>query len=273
MKLAKDIGLALAVTGLLFTAFYLLATHPQDRRMGLTSKAAWQRMANPGRLTRAHQSLGHDCAACHTPAKGVDSAKCIVCHANDETVLQRQPTAFHADIGNCATCHREHQGIEARISEMDHAALTRIGLKQLSAAPSTATEKHAVATMLRHWLRDAPDPPDSARANPRLQPEEMLLDCYQCHRNDDRHFDLFGRDCAACHETTRWNIPEYRHPSAASTDCAQCHQAPPSHYMMHFKMISQKVAGEPHARVDQCFVCHQTTSWPDIKKAGWYKHH
>jgi hypothetical protein len=71
----------------------------------------------------------------------------------------------------------------------------------------------------------------------------------------------------------QWAIPEFRHPSPRSTDCAQCHQAPPSHYMEHFHMVSMKVAGKPHARVDQCYQCHQTTAWNDVKGVGWYKHH
>ena len=43
--------------------------------------------------------------------------------------------------------------------------------------------------------------------------------------------------------------------------------------MMHFRMVSAKVAGQPHAAVRQCFLCHQTTAWNDIKGVGWYKHH
>ncbi|MBI3736827.1 hypothetical protein HY256_09975 [Candidatus Sumerlaeota bacterium] len=53
----------------------------------------------------------------------------------------------------------------------------------------------------------------------------------------------------------------------------QCHQAPPSHYMMHFEMVSMKVAGQEHAEVSQCYLCHQTTAWNDIRGVGWYKHH
>ena len=64
-----------------------------------------------------------------------------------------------------------------------------------------------------------------------------------------------------------------RHPSPLSTDCNQCHQAPPSHSMMHFKMVSMKIAGVEHADVSQCFLCHQTNAWNDIKGVGWYKHH
>lgn len=43
--------------------------------------------------------------------------------------------------------------------------------------------------------------------------------------------------------------------------------------MMHFKMISMSIARMEKAEVSQCFLCHQTTSWNDIKGVGWYKHH
>lgn len=75
---------------------------------------------------------------------------------------------------------------------------------------------------------------------------------------------------------------EFRHPSPRSFDCAQCHQAPPSYYMKHFAMISKKVAGQDNdpssqccvpVQVNQCCRCHQTMSWNDIKRVGWYKHH
>ena len=89
----------------------------------------------------------------------------------------------------------------------------------------------------------------------------------------DQALEHYADHCASCHATAKWTIAEYRHPSAASQSCAQCHQAPPSHYMMHFKMISMSVARVEVAEVNQCFLCHQTTSWNDIKGAGFYKHH
>jgi len=58
-----------------------------------------------------------------------------------------------------------------------------------------------------------------------------------------------------------------------AADCTQCHQAPPSRYKMHCKMISAKVARQPSADVIECFKCHQTTSWNDIRGLGYYKHH
>ena len=155
---------------------------------------------------------------------------------------------------------------------MDHAALAAIGLRQLRAEDRPDDEGNLLRERLIAWInRQAGATPPVG--HPDLSPREVVLDCTACHANDDRHVGLFGRDYAQCHGTTAWTIAAFRHPSARSMDCAQCHQAPPSHYMGHFHMISARVAGRPHARVDQCFLCHQTTAWNDIKGVGWYKHH
>ena len=248
-----------------FVAFFLLSRHHRAQR--LLSTATWQHMASPGDLSKAHAFLENNCAACHTPTRSVLAQNCIVCHANNQALLQRQPTAFHANITECAACHIEHQGRVATATQMDHVALAHIGCKMLEGASSPSRPDMA---KVQYWLeRTAP----SARPANHRAAEEALLNCAACHSTKDKHLGLFGTDCAACHTTTAWTIPEFRHPSAASQSCAQCHQAPPSHYMEHFRMISMKVARQEHADVSQCFLCHQTTSWNDIKGVGYYKHH
>lgn len=228
--------------------------------------ATWQRLASPGPLSAAHAHLENNCAACHTSLKGVEAANCIVCHANNESILQRQPTSFHASVRSCKECHREHQGRDSRATIMDHQALATIGLRQLG-NDEVDSENKALREQLVAWTNHGSPP------HQRITPAEAILNCAACHTNDDRHFKFFGQDCAQCHATDRWTIPDFRHPSPSSTDCAQCHQAPPSHYMEHFRMISMKVAGQEHAQVSECFKCHQTTSWNDIQGVGWYKHH
>jgi hypothetical protein len=150
---------------------------------------------------------------------------------------------------------------------MVHVALAQIGFKQLKSEPQPAGVDVA---QIKHWLEETSAAP---LVLPHLRPEEALLNCATCHQTKDRHRGLFGTDCAQCHGTTKWTLPEFRHPSAVSQSCAQCHQAPPSHYMMHFQMIDQKICGQPNAKVNQCFLCHQTTAWNDIKGVGFYKHH
>jgi len=221
---------------------------------GAAAVPGWQALVTPGDLSAKHQFLAATCEACHTPHVGVTADKCIVCHANDQTLLARQPTAFHATIHACRDCHVEHRGMAQRPILMDHMILAQLGARMAGGPPPGR-------------------PATLPIAHSRIRPEEMALDCATCHANQDPHRTLFGRECAQCHATQTWTIPEFRHPSPRSLDCAQCHQAPPSHYMGHFHMVSMRVAGIEHADVAQCFLCHQTHAWNDIRGVGWYKHH
>ena len=93
----------------------------------LKQPATWQRLAEPDALCAAHAHLEDNCAACHMPVTGVEPAKCIACHANDESILQRQPTSFHASVSSCKECHLEHLGFARHPTNMDHRVLARIG--------------------------------------------------------------------------------------------------------------------------------------------------
>ena len=223
-----------------------------------SNRTGWQSQVMPGKLSVAHTFLETDCAGCHTAVQGVDEAKCIACHANNEALLQRQPTAFHANVSNCAACHVEHQGADANLRVMSHEALARIGANLIPEGANVPNQTNIQLLPENH---------------PLVSSLEARLDCASCHSTKDKHFGLFGQNCASCHATTQWTIPSFRHPSPRSQDCAQCHQAPPSHYMEHFSMVSKRVARQENAQVNQCYVCHQTTSWNDIKGIGFYKHH
>ncbi|PAW70944.1 MAG: hypothetical protein B9S35_14245 [Opitutia bacterium Tous-C5TDCM] len=231
-----------------------------------------QRAVRPGELSQPHAFLENNCAACHTAVKGVEAQNCIVCHADNKSLLQRQPTAFHATVGECASCHLEHQGRVPGSTLMDHGAFARIAERKIAREPASTTATTDGADVLA-WILRQPKKPGGNPNFPHVTPSEAALSCAACHSTKDRHRGLLGNDCASCHGTAKWTIAEFKHPSATSQSCAQCHQAPPSHYMMHFKMISMKSAGVEKAEVSQCFLCHQTTSWNDIKGVGFYKHH
>ena len=239
------------VTGALFAVVALLGAPDANR------KTTWERVISPGALSRAHHFLEQNCESCHTPVKGVEASTCVECHASEERLLKRQPTAFHAHVTECTGCHQEHQGRASRITRMDHEALAALGLREISQREGAKDDERRFWA----WFRGA------------RTASERSLDCSSCHSNQDRHFKLFGTDCAECHATSSWKIAAFRHPSPESRDCSQCHQAPPSHYMEHFEMVSMKAARVEHANVSQCYLCHQATSWNDIRGVGWYKHH
>lgn len=228
------------------------------QKSGSGSVPDWSNAVRPGELSPKHAFLSNQCETCHTPYRGIEASSCILCHAGDATLLARQSTAFHATVQSCSNCHIEHQA-GVRPIGMDHDALIAIGRKsQATASPADSSSFAALMAML---------------GNRSAAPQEQSLYCFTCHSNRSPHRDLFGKQCAECHATSSWKIAGYKHPSAASTDCVQCHQAPPSHYMGHFHMISKMVAGQEHARVEQCYLCHQTDSWNAIRGVGWYKHH
>ena len=230
-------------------------------------RVAVQRGVSPGELSAGHAYLAERCGTCHEPTVGVTVAKCTACHANSERLLGRQPTAFHASVGECTTCHIEHQQESVRPRIMDHVALARIGARTLQRASGTDADSAATLTSLKIWLKvQRPDQLADKSAR-------EALNCASCHDRKDPHFKRFGSDCAQCHALETWKIAGYQHPSARSQECVQCHLAPPSHFMGHFSMISQKIAHKENARVDQCFECHNTTSWNDIVDVGFYKHH
>lgn len=270
MKNVSRMKLIAVLAGLVSAAIALVILL---RNTSLGQAVTWQRQASPGRLSASHAFLENNCAACHTSVRGVEAASCTACHATNQSLLQRQPTAFHADVGSCRECHPEHQGSRRPPTMMDHAALAKIGLRQLGEKGGPGSESALLRKQLVAWINRQESGGETATPHERITPLEATLDCATCHANKDRHFKLFGRDCAQCHATAQWRIPEFRHPSPRSTDCAQCHQAPPSHFMGHFHMVSARVARKPHAKVNQCHLCHQTTTWNDIKGVGWYKHH
>lgn len=251
-------------------------------RAGSTEVPLWTASVSPGPLSATHGFLGARCESCHTPTQGVEAASCLTCHATAAPELVTKPsTAFHMNIGECAGCHVEHQGRDRRPINMDHAVLATVGYARAATGQAhglqvavEAGNRHALAWLRARLAGSGADLVGGPLLPPPLSSEtRATLDCAGCHANRDRHRTLFGRDCQACHNVDAWTIASFRHPSPRSQDCVQCHQAPPSHYMMHFEMMDRMIAGQANARVEQCFLCHQTDSFNNIKGVGWFKMH
>lgn len=223
----------------------------------------WGKAFEPAPLSAAHAFLSDKCETCHTPIRGVEARACVSCHSTNATTLGKQSTAFHFASVDCRGCHAEHRG-RARPTRMDHQQLLRSGSRDTAdAARNDVGPLHEIFVDFRKLV-------GSEQLSTR---DAAKLDCAGCHSNRDPHQGLLGRDCANCHNSSTWRVSGYAHPSPSSKDCAQCHQAPPSHYMEHFSMVSQPIAKQEHAKVNECFLCHRTNSFNDVKGAGWYKHH
>ena len=219
----------------------------------------WRTAAAPGPLSTGHAFLEERCESCHIPARGPVAEACVGCHAASEKLLSIPRTVFHASISECASCHVEHLGRERRPITMDHTALLSM-MEQVKVAPigPVPTGPRAEIERLYDFVAGALHPPEDMAAS--------SLNCSTCHANEDRHRGLFGSECAQCHNQQAWTISSFRHPSPRSSECASCHAAPASHSMMHFRMMVLPRAGQPNARVEQCYLCHQVDAWTNMQR-------
>lgn len=257
MRLTSLIYMALVSASVTAAALFVTSLY----KRGSATVSQFAAVVQPLPLSAKHSFIGEKCEACHTPFRGVEAASCISCHATAADELGKQSTAFHASAQECRGCHTEHRTTD-RLIAMDHGALLRIAARSRPNLLERGSTPGQMLDDLKGFLGVTAQ--GEARAS---------LDCAGCHSNRDPHRELLGRDCAACHETTTWRVAGYIHPSPLSKDCAQCHQAPPSHYMGHFVMMDRTIAGQEHAEVNQCYLCHRTDSFNDIKGIGWLKHH
>ena len=150
-----------------------VATAVIGMQASATGRTVWRYLVNPSPLSQPHEFLEARCGACHTPGKGVEASNCIVCHANDEVLLQREPTAFHGDIKSCKECHAEHLGRIKRPIIMDHAALARIGLREVARSGGDVPSR---SEGLVGYLIGS-----------RASSSESRLDCVVCHAMEDPH--------------------------------------------------------------------------------------
>lgn len=173
-------------------------------------------------------------------------------------------SAAHANLSDdCMACHVPFQRVAGAKCQGCHARNTGLLDRRDTAFHAQATR--CSTCHVEHRGRDARI---SAMEHAVLQPE---VACTACHF--DRHQARLGTACATCHATDTWKVAGYRHPSPRSYACFECHQPPPSHLMMHFQMMDRAATGQGDATVDQCFRCHTTDHWNNIKDLGFLKHH
>ena len=112
------------------------------------AQVAVEHTLSPGELSPKHAFLADRCESCHEPMVGVTVVNCTACHATSEYLLGRQPTAFHASVAECATCHLEHRHASIRPLVMDHIELARLGARTLARASRTDADSAATLKSL-----------------------------------------------------------------------------------------------------------------------------
>lgn len=161
--LAAIIGIGALATGLPF------AKSPSGGSPVLETWAA------PGHVADVHKAWNHDCEACHQPFQPIKSGRraaavigetlagfgghfasanerCQRCHAapahHANQILEDSEKGIPSDIGNCADCHEDHQGLEHSLVDLDDSKCLRChaDLKSHAAHPELVEDRIAAIT-------------------------------------------------------------------------------------------------------------------------------
>ncbi|HEX5372735.1 MAG TPA: cytochrome c3 family protein [Aquabacterium sp.] len=104
-----------------------------------------------------------------------------------------------------------------------------------------------------------------------LYKQKLPQQCWACHKQDDKHKETLGRDCASCHSESSWkDPPRFDHAKTRfpllgkhlKTDCKDCHksalykEAPTDCFACH-----QKDDKHEGTLGKACADCHAEKSW------------
>lgn len=244
---------------------------------------------SPGKLAAPHGELAgvRNCTSCHELRKaGAIDDKCLACHEPLANRLERG-TGFHATVSerSCASCHREHRGVDYDLIQLDTAAFdhTETGFNLAGGhAQAECRDCHTADLVEAVDVRTFKG--DHGALDRTLL--GLASSCATCHSDDDPHADqLTGQACNECHSERDWNAADrfdhgrtrYRLTgSHRQTDCADCHKKARTRrgeWVVSFTRLSFGNCGDCHEDThnrqlgDNCTSCHTTADWHRVARA------
>jgi hypothetical protein len=220
------------------------------------------------------ESLGKDCGSCHSerswkepPKFNHDQTSFPLLGKHIETACKdcHQSAVFKDAPKNCFACHKKDDKHEATLGEdcgSCHAERnwkTTKGRFDHDRTKFRLRNAHAEGVLkCSSCHKDL----KSFRKTP--------LDCYSCHKKDDKHEGQQGKQCESCHSDRDWKSTQFDHAKTrfpltgqhVIAKCEKCHEtsrfkdAPSDCYACHLKEDRHKLKfGEA------CESCHNTRGW------------
>lgn len=183
------------------------------------------------------------CSSCHKGDLYKDKLQmtCVSCHKKDDDKIHK------GNFGSkCETCHVERAWKEILF---DHDKSTKYPL----------IGKHREAKCIGCHKGD-------------LYKNKLQIDCYSCHRKDDKHEGQEDKKCESCHHEQSWKKTEFDHRMSGFsltgkhllTECKKCHisarfkDAKSDCWSCHEKQdLHKRTLGTA------CETCHNTRNWKD----------
>ncbi len=183
---------------------------------------------SPGELSNAHKDLEgmSKCTQCHDIGSKVSNDKCLVCHKEIKTLIDRNE-GYHVSVDvkgkDCARCHSDHHGRNFDMVRFDEKNFNH----NLAGYELTGAHKRIDCRQC-HKADYVGDNNLKKRSQTFLGLQQQ---CSSCHQ--DVHQKTLGNDCAKCHTTEKFTpAAKFNHDKSAfallgkhkTVQCLECHQ-------------------------------------------------
>ncbi len=249
----------------------------------LTIRAAAQ--LSPGDLANSHAHLEgiSNCTQCHVLGEKVSNAKCLECHTEIQSKLDKR-AGFHYSKEvkgkDCATCHSEHHGRKFDMVRFDEDNFEH------NLTGYNLTGAHQKIDCRDCHKPDFIDDRDLKKRNDTFLGLEQA--CINCH--EDYHQKTLDNDCAKCHSTEAFSPAEkFDHNKTdfaltgkhSDVDCIGCHkmETRSGKEFQHFADVPSSNCNSCHDDVHDnnlgtdCKQCHTDRSFTSSSRLQRFKHH
>lgn len=225
-------------------------------------------------FTQAHVlSWGEDCLACHdgvdTYNKHFDHGKvpfaltgahvdvnCYTCHSDARSLVDLQSAPR-----DCLSCHRADEPHDGRFG-LDCAECHTMD------AWIPATFDHNLAAFKLDGKHVEVACEDCHTSDAQL---EAVMECADCHADNDAHKGQFTLLCSACHKTTGWNDSPFDHNQStlpltgghSGLVCGTCHKQEGTFTGLSSACVDCHGYPRWHGEAfgANCLECHTVNSW------------
>jgi hypothetical protein len=220
------------------------------------------------------ETLGKDCGACHSERDWKEKAKfdhdktdfpLLGKHADAKCDACHKSQLFKEAPRQCIGCHRKEDKHEGTLGETcgdchgERDWKTTKGRFDHDKTKFPLRNAHAPATLKC----------DACHKDLKSF-RKTAIECYACHRKDDKHEAQLGRQCESCHTDRDWKVPGYDHNKTRyplvgkhiKVACKDCHLTP------RYKDAARE-CDACHKKDDKhklaygtkCESCHNARSW------------
>lgn len=201
-------------------------------------------MVSPGPLILAHHDLDKSCFACHSPWRGVDSQRCMQCHAVADIGLRTSKsialpqrtfkTSFHQELTeqSCLDCHSDHAGLKLTVGtrKFSHSLLRAPVRDQCQSCHEAPADRIHANLSIGCGQCHTPEHWKPAVFDHSGLPATLLNACEGCHQapSDSLHRQIRG-SCGQCHSPQQWKPATFDHAKFFvldgnhNTQCSTCH--------------------------------------------------